>query len=285
VDLDAVPERFRKYLNRSLHEYGKPTHGREWPADTLIAIADDDWIADRIKNWEQNNPYMFETKVLGEFSDKGGNSVIPLSWVERAIEAEVDPLYSNGEIEYGLDVARMGDDLNVLYRRSGHIFGLVDVWGQVDTMVTCGRVKNHIDALPGKMLKVDANGLGAGVFDRLAELLYEGKLSLQTVYGVDSARKADDPRRFVNKRAEMWWAARELFERNFLEGGLLSIPNDSELVEDLTGMKYTTKSDGRIQIEDKGEFKKRYGRSPNKGDAFVYCNARFTEAVAVEDMR
>jgi len=284
VDIADWGEEYRQYINPKLYDYGKPKKGAEWPGELIadIPIADGEWIKDKL-NWKESNPFLWETKILGEFSDLGEGVLIPLRWVERAIEAEVEPPYQNGEIEYGLDVARMGDDTNVLYRRSGWVFEMVKEWGQVDTMQTCGIVKNLIDQMPGQSLKIDSIGVGAGVYDRMEELLYTNQLNVEWAYGINSAAKADNPRKFFNTRAEMWWQARELFQRNWLEGGIMSIPADMELVEDLTGMKYTTKSDGRILVEPKEDFKKRYGRSPNKGDAFIYCLAKIQEEFAIEE--
>jgi len=284
VSVEDVPKEYKQSINNQLYDWGKPRTGSEWPAEAVadIPIADMDWILDRWQ-WKETNPYLWETKILGEFSDKGGNAVIPLSWAERARGADVKAIYTNGEIEYGLDVARMGDDRSVLFRRSGYQFEVVKVWGKTNTMETCGIVTNIVNAMPAQVLKVDANGVGAGVYDRLAELLLNGQLKLNTVYGIDSARKADNERKFFNRRAEMWWQARELFERNFKESGVMSIPDDDELIEDLTGMKYGTKSDGRLIVQPKDEFKKEFGRSPDKGDAFVYCLAQVQKEFVMEE--
>jgi len=65
--------------------------------------------------------------------------------------------------------------------------------------------------------------------------------------------------------------ARDLFERQYEEGNVISIPDDPELIEDLTGMQYKIHSDGRLRAEAKDDFKKRLQRSPDKGDSFVYA--------------
>jgi phage terminase large subunit len=251
----------KKYMNKDLYKYGKPLKGREWPKELeeKIQIADEATIIDKKKMWIVKRPDLWETKILGEFSTSGENNIIPLSWVQSAVEAEVDD--SDTETCYGLDVARMGTDKTVLTPRVGKTVQKQEIWGKKNTMETCGIVRSLVEDY--ELVKVDACGLGAGVFDRLAELL-------QPTIGLESAAAAFDDKKFANLKAEMWWCAREKFEEQYENGNTLSIPNDPELIEDLTGMKYNIKSNGKIIVEDKKDFKKRMGRSPDQGDSCVY---------------
>lgn len=76
---------------------------------------------------------------------------------------------------------------------------------------------------------------------------------------------------FVNKRAEMWWL------RPYIRAGQIrGLP--AEVVKQLTSVRVKSEYDkdsGRsgntklIQIEDKKEFKARFGRSPDEGDSAV----------------
>jgi hypothetical protein len=47
------------------------------------------------------------------------------------------------------------------------------------------------------------------------------------------------------------------------------LPPDDELFQEMTETKWKFRSDGRIQIEDKEELKKRIKRSPDKFDALA----------------
>jgi hypothetical protein len=49
----------------------------------------------------------------------------------------------------------------------------------------------------------------------------------------------------------------------------LQIPQDSELVAELVGLRWHVDSRGRIQVESKDEMKKRGLRSPDKADALM----------------
>jgi len=263
VDIAHFPE-FKKEVNPKLYDYGKPETGTEWPLKrgNSIQIATEDWIRDRYTEWFETNKFMWETKVLGEFSTFGTNNIIPLKWVESAINAEVT---IDGYIQpaiWGLDVARMGDDQSVLTEYRSKVVSLQQVWGKKNTMETTGIVRALIPN--NEIVQVDAIGVGAGVFDRLAELG-------QPCYGIVSSEKAFEVEKYFNQRAEMWMTARDLFERQYEEGNVISIPDDPELIEDLTGMQYKIHSDGRLRAEAKDDFKKRLQRSPDKGDSFVYA--------------
>ena len=56
-----------------------------------------------------------------------------------------------------------------------------------------------------------------------------------------------------------------------MENGIVCLPDDDELIEDLCGRKYGFDSSGRLLLESKDKFKERFGRSPDKGDAFIQC--------------
>ena len=261
---------FRRHHSREIDEwntmhlsaYDSPFVTGEWDIKeaTKIQIATTEWIEGRKKAWEKKRPELWETKVLGGFSSEGTNNLIPLKWVESAVNAEVEE--TNQPKIYGLDVARMGNDTSVLTPKQGKKVEQQITWGKVNTMETTGKAMEI--AKEYELIKVDSCGIGAGVFDRLAELG-------QPVIGLDSASAAFDAKKFFNLRAEMWWCARELFEKQYEDGNTISIPDDPELVQDLTGLKYKIKSDGRIIAEAKEEYKKRLTRSPDKGDSFVYC--------------
>jgi hypothetical protein len=122
-------------------------------------------------------------------------------------------------------------------------------------MQLTGWAKMSIDEVESAAAFVDVIGLGNGVYNRLRELGAR-------VYAVDVRRTARKER-FAKLRDELWWSLREQFEL-----GLISIPNDDELIAELTSIKYEPNdSKGAIKIESKKEMKRRGVESPNKADA------------------
>jgi phage terminase large subunit len=82
------------------------------------------------------------------------------------------------------------------------------------------------------------------------------------VYGINVADRSIDSNCFANLRAEGYWRLRERFER-----GPIMIPDDDELIHELTSLKYTiVNRNGQIRLAEKEEMKKRLGTSPDLAD-------------------
>lgn len=129
-------------------------------------------------------------------------------------------------------------------------------------MQTAGRVAADLADLPGASAQRDVIGLGAGGVDRLAELH-------PPAVGINGADKAADPERFANVRAESYWHLRTLFET-----GQIMIPEDDELIAELTSLKYKiVNSNGQIRLEEKEEAKRWLVKSPDKADSLCLAFA------------
>ena len=93
-----------------------------------------------------------------------------------------------------------------------------------------------------------------------------------------SGPKGRDGLSFVNARAEAMWRFREELNPDREGGSTIALPDDPELLADLTAPTFTVKTNG-ILIESKDEIRKRLGRSTNKGDAVVMALAPGNTAV------
>ena len=101
----------------------------------------------------------------------------------------------------------------------------------------------------------------------------------------------DNKDMFLNLKAELWWSMRRRFEKTYeyvnkikdhIIDDLISIPNDSELINELSQPKYQYKENGKMKIESKEDMKKRGIKSPNKADALMLCFAT-SGAPIIED--
>lgn len=106
---------------------------------------------------------------------------------------------------------------------------------------------------------VDEAGVGGGVFDRLKEQRYKCS-------GFNGGRAARDRRKFVNLRAEAFWELRKV-----LEAGAVALPRDDQLWDELTALRWSVDSQGRVALEAKDALRDRIGRSPDKADAVAMC--------------
>jgi hypothetical protein len=84
------------------------------------------------------------------------------------------------------------------------------------------------------------------------------------VLGIKAGSKAENEEDYRNMKAEMWMHAQKMFRDD-----LISLPDDDKLIEDLAAHTYSFNSKGQIIIEKKKDVKKRLGRSPDQGDAFI----------------
>jgi len=214
-------------------------------------------------------------------------------------------------IDLGVDVARSGDDESVIVLREGLRVRIHNRAQGHDTMRTTGEIwkccsdtiiprwKDRLDLIS---IKVDADGVGGGVIDRLKEqrrekeelytamilknLSKERKEELEKaeyklrikIIEVHGSAKPKDPIHFKNQRAEIHWGLRELLED-------LDLPNDREISSQLMALKHKTNSAGQIVIIPKEEIKAKLGRSPDLAEAIIYALADVRPAVTAHFWR
>jgi hypothetical protein len=260
-------------------EWERKVNGAKMPAPWLITP---EWTADKVKRWGVESP-AFKSRVLAEFPDAGDDTLIPLSWIEAAQQRtiELDAKVKHPD-ELAVDVARFGGDETVIGRRRGviergSIYRVHGAHRGFDTMQTAGAVARAMVETGATVAKIDANGVGGGVFDRLKE---QGKWK---VAALNAGEAAHDPERFVNARAEWFWNLRGLFEQ-----GLVDIdPNDDDLLGQLSALKFKVDSRGRILIESKQDMRKRGMPSPDRADtmAMAYATSSKSASAFVDAMR
>lgn len=200
---------------------------------------------------------VYRVRVLGEFPIAEDDIVIPMDLVEGATTRDVKP--AGGDIIWGLDVARFGDDRTVLVKRQRNIvLEAPRIWKSKDTMQVAGLVKRDYDDAPHKpvSINVDVIGYGAGVVDRLMELNLP-------VFGVNVAESAAVADEYQRLRDELWFRARKwFFDRDCF------IPRDEGMVGELSSVHYEINSAGKIKVESKDSLKEAGLRSPDIADAF-----------------
>jgi len=94
-----------------------------------------------------------------------------LDLVEAAIQRERHP--AGAQRRLGIDVARYGDDRTVFLLRAGPNVEKVRIESKLSVMEVVGIAVQLIHRWKAQMVYVDTIGIGAGVYDRLAELRKE----------------------------------------------------------------------------------------------------------------
>ncbi len=272
--------------------------GEKIPESLKPLLISKTWVEEKRKTWGEAS-MLWTSKVLGEFPEQSVDSLIPISAIRAAharyaepppvVEAIAELAGADTANEIGVDVARMGDDRSVFYRRKGWRAYLEHKHTKRDLMELVGHVVRLCRKDKPKRVKIDDTGMGGGVTDRLREMQanqnpvspaeIEAKEALAGVEIVPinvgespSTARADE--RFKNKRAEINWMMRELF---MADNARIAIEPNDDLDAEATQVKYKPTSTGEIQIEAKADMKKRTkGVSPDHWDALCLAFAEPT---------
>ena len=108
-----------------------------------------EWVKEKRDQWGEDSP-VFQARVLGEFPEHSDDSLISLSWVERARENDFAP---DGREIAGQDVARFGSDDSVYTIAIGNCVMEMNIIHGHDTMSVAGQIKAKkifTKTLPGK---------------------------------------------------------------------------------------------------------------------------------------
>ena len=203
----------------------------------------------------------YRQEFLCDFEAAIENALISGELVDKAVKrVNLPPTYSWAPVVIGVDVARYGDDKSVIYVRQGLHTLKIMKFTHLDLMAFSDKVANTIVHYRARMTFVDVVGLGAGVVDRLYSL------GFRDVIGINAGSKPDNPR-YRNKRAEMWDKLKEWLEA----GG--DIPNDPELIAELTSVQYEYGVGDKLQLEKKEDMKSRGSKSPDIADSLAISMA------------
>ena len=245
---------FYDAFNKNAHRWHKMT----------VSCADaeyvsDDFIEDMAQQYGEDSA-IFSVRVKGEFAETSEDSLIPRHLVDSAIDREVDAM-TVAPI-WGLDPARFGGDRTALAKRQGNVLiEPIKAWQGKDLMETVGIILAEWETTsfmdrPSEIC-VDSIGVGAGVVDRLRELGMPAR-------GVNVAESPALGNRYQRLRDELWFKCREWFEARDCQ-----VPDQDELLHELTSLRFKILSSGKFKAEGKDEMKKRGLRSPDLADALV----------------
>lgn len=196
------------------------------------------------------------------------DQLIPTEWVRRAqARWQLDPPYGVPMCAIGVDAARNKDKTVLAPRHDGWYAPLI---------VTPGAETPHgtdVAALVMKHRRHEAvvifdcgetNGAQAYAHCK------ENGVEVRRHIGMDksTSRTAERQLSFFNKRSEVLWKFREALDPGQDGGSPIALPDDPELVSDLTAPRWSLSPNG-IKATKKEDVVKMLGRSPDKGDAVV----------------
>lgn len=191
------------------------------------------------------------------------DSYLDVVAVKKAM-AYTDHIEAYGPLILGVDPSGSGKDKTGFALRRGR--ELIKAWTMqtTNTMEVVGEVVNLLKRHNIDYAFIDKIGVGAGVYDRLAEMGYSGK-----VQSVSASEAATNKDLYHNLRAEMWARLKE-----WLEDEPVKMQDNPELLNQLVSVGYKANSRGALLMESKDDIKKDGRPSPDLGDAVTYTFAK-----------
>ena len=220
-------------------------------------------------------PEVYRSLLMGGFKTSfrdQDNQVIPTKWV-LAAQARWTPRPPDDVpmCAIGVDASGGGNDPMVLARRyDGWYAKLVKIKGSDIPMdragsYCAGQVVSY--RRDDAVVVVD---LGGGYGSSMYEHLKENEVEVKGYRGAEGTtrRSAEGKLRFTNVRSAAYWAFREALDPGQPGGSPIYLPDDPELVADLTAPTFEPTPNG-IRLESKEKICDRLGRSTDSGDAVV----------------
>lgn len=241
-------------------------------------------FVDTIINMYGEDSDVFRVRIAGDFPLAEDDVFIPLPLVEKSIATEPTKRAKPGVIHIGCDVARFGDDKTVIgYRVDEEVKFYRKRHGQ-DTMKTADDIIMLGEMLvkeynPETMIavKVDDGGVGGGVVDRLRQIKRNQpeRFWWLDVFPVKFGQRIKNPH-YYDSTTYMMGVLKRLLSPHDLDTGVekpveIILPDDDNLVAQLSGRKYIITDDSRIRIESKDAVKKRGQPSPDEADCVLLC--------------
>lgn len=195
--------------------------------------------------------------------------VIPTAWIRAAQQrwSSMPPQHAPMSC-LGVDIAQGGSDSTTFAARYDGWFAELDQVPGVETP-TGNEVAGLIVAKRrnGCAVVID---MGGGYGGATMMRLKDNAIDVIGHKGAEASvkRTVDQQFGFFNKRAEIYWRFREALDPAQDGGSFIALPDDPELVSDLTAPRFEITSRG-IKITPKESVVEMLGRSPDKGDAVV----------------
>jgi hypothetical protein len=214
---------------------------------------------DQIQKWVDDygeDSDFVKVRVRGLFPNASFKQFISVTDVDAAYGRHLrEDQFNWAPKILSVDPAWEGDDETVIALRQGLAFKILATIPKNDNDVQMANiVARYEDDEKADAVFIDG-GYGTGIVSVGRTLHRDWQLVWFSEKPIDQG--------CLNKRAEMWKAARDWLK----QGG--AIPKDPTLHGDLIGPETVPRLDGKIQLESKKDMKDRGIPSPNRGDALA----------------
>jgi len=200
------------------------------------------------------------------------NQTIPTDWVRLAQERwGTRPAPHVPMCAIGVDCSGGGDDPMVLAPRyDGWYPELVVVEGKEIPVDRIGSYCSGVIVSYRRDSALVVIDMGGGYGSATYEHCKDNNIECYAYKGAEGTerRSSDKKLRFPNVRSAAHWVFREALDPGQPGGSPIALPEDPELVADLTASTFEATPNG-IKVEPKDSVTERLGRSTDKGDAVI----------------
>lgn len=225
-------------------------------------------------------------RVDGEFPKQEDDVFISMELILASTSAMKD--FEEPEIpdiiHIGCDVARFGDDKTVIGSKVNEMTEIYCKRHGQDTMKTADDIVACYDKLIKKYpkysrpvaVKIDDGGVGGGVVDRLRQMKRNNpkRFKQMEIFPVKFGQRIKHVY-YYDSTTYMMSIVRNLLSPHDENGKPkpveLILPNDNDLIAQLSTRKYEMTDDSRQRVESKDAIKKRGGHSPDEADCILLC--------------
>ena len=201
-------------------------------------------------------PELYAHKWLGEPISQSEFSIIPRGLALEAMQREIE---DDGQEEIGVDVARMGNDRTVFWKRKGLKTVDTKAMRQMRTTEVCDLLEKFADENKTTPIKIDDTGVGGGVTDEMIKRGYN-------VIPINFGGKPKNKDKYPNWISEAWFYMAENINQ-------IQLPMMPELLMELSTRQWKQDNKGKRAVEGKDKYKARGFRSPDLADACIICYA------------
>lgn len=246
-----------------------------------VALTNKAQIQSWIDDYGEDHDFV-RVRITGQFPRTDGVSFISLEVVKEAIARPL-PDNNMAPVVLGVDVARFGDDMSVIYPRKGRDARTLQprVFSGLNTIQFATQVQRAYYELDAVAIFVDGGGVGGGVVDQLNswglpvyEVTFGGKS--------DNADPSDHFTKYMNKRSEIWGGMRRYLETACIPDEIPMLKHT--MTEELTAPSFTYSKEDTIQLESKRDLRRRGVPSPDGSDALA-CTFAYPSLVFAVDIR
>lgn len=230
----------------------------------LAGLPQPEKIEEQKELWGEDSP-RYMSKVLAEFPLVSEDSLFTPAEIAIGLACKIEPEDHSFKV-LGVDPARFGADKAALVLNNGGRLEVIATYQTMDTMELAARVHKHAIDLDVDQVRVDSVGVGGGTMDRLVQL---NKAAGKPYAVIEMVAQGTPPDRSLHRNSRAYWYDSL---KHKLRSGNLDIPDDKELLNEMSRVRYSYPS-GIMQIEGKEEMRKRGVKSPNILDAAVMATA------------